>query len=1314
MGKFSKIFHHIESKDLRNKYEQKKVAKIKEQKKLQEEIIRNVKIKKYAASAMEQVKYNWRSTFDSGAALREGMTTSDVATISVPPKEGDGVVSTVDAIDSTSYATQITDLFGDGVNRDGNVGSVIRNSGSGTGQNGGFDVGGQYLSFQGNGYNDTGHALRWAGLAPIDSTEVDTLEITAIVGNDSNGGEDPDAPGEELYVMYQTPAMSQPQFLIQNPDGSIAQGKSASSTDDVIIPLGAANNSGLNKYAVQIPAYARAEGTQFILIQVASSGTGFDNYGITNINFQRKTPVNVVVPLDNPQASSFIRGADEGSSPKKRKKDVNDKLEASDEYTQATFGNEFPGQEVRVGGEDPFKGAEIGDDVEPSPIGRTEVAKTFSRFADSSDEKKSFGDFNNQTPTASTTQSEPEPEPTTPSTQTTMAPTSDDGEPIPVKNIGAKSVGVVQGADAANLDTQEPEPEPTQSSIIQTPEPIDPKATEPKPEDINLSDDEKEGLSPEQQKEKEEEKKQNWFQKTFGKVIDYTKEFLDNILFSLDDVKGVDDILGWVSNAIMTSAGGVFQMLEQIPGIDMEYVSGGSTAGKMHNNISIFRSVISGKVINHVPTVPELQLFRNYITPDLFTEGHRSYVPISSVRHEYADKNIYVLDGKVYNNREEGATDLTDGKEFGKYLPVNVGGYVTNAPEGIGGHGTGYAQMIIPEDGSEPYLHYYDYNYHNLKNPDDLPGGIGRATTSVGSDVAHFLGLLMKVPHGGVSRAAALAQQKFIDKFNNLGNEKSFLGEGWPEGIHGAALTDFKVPLKSLPESTQKYIASHPLSWTPERMENMSEEYLYEQLDILLEKEGIVYRDSDSGDSYFKGIIKILNTKGINADPKFVKAFTGIDETWKKGQELDKEYKEIPKKPGFGLAFQKAGDAWKSLLDDRKKATEREELNKYISKNVKIPNPETDGDDRPDWGEWINSKEGKRHDQLQAEQKKLNDAASDYYRTTTQPAANKFFAYQDTLERKGNKVVGTDEQIKKFIELKTAYENASNEYDRLFALQDKPMMEADALLSAFIEDYDRRMAIWKPYLEEIDRVYRGVVEAYQPLIDEAYEKYTITHETDENGKYVNGGDYTDENGKTYPGYGTFYEDIDTRIAENNELADQYWDTYSSYGYRYLAETIDPFLVNKQFKGKTIDWTPGKKGTGNIPGGYRSDGAQSQPRGYSYGGFDASFAGSGGGRSGRRNDRRRGTAFQESNLYERLKNKSFFNPDDIKPEFPENPPPKLDPKTGMHPEYGKKAKRYGKLDPISANSMPLTGDPEIDAVVKKQKTINRIKKMARNK
>ena len=360
MGKFSKIFHHIESKDLRNKHEQKKAAKIQEEKKRKE-------FKQYLVSTMETKKYNWR----------EGMTTSDVSTINVEKAPGDGTVTAVDTIDASSYTTTVTGVFEPGDSFGGNTGSQIRDSGSGSGQNGGFALGQQYLSFQGDGYNETGHAIRWAGLSSIDSTEVDTLEIDAIVGNDSNGGEDPDAAGEDLYVMYKTPAMNQFMFTIRKPDGSFAPGKDGNSTDDVIIPLGASGNSGLNKYSVEIPDFARAKGTEFMLIQLVSSGTGFDNYGITKINFQRRTPLTVVVPLDNPEASSFIRSAPPKSTPKKRKKDVDDKLQASDDYTGATFGNDFPGREVRVGGEDPFASAKIGDDVEPSPQSRSQVKKAF-------------------------------------------------------------------------------------------------------------------------------------------------------------------------------------------------------------------------------------------------------------------------------------------------------------------------------------------------------------------------------------------------------------------------------------------------------------------------------------------------------------------------------------------------------------------------------------------------------------------------------------------------------------------------------------------------------------------------------------------------------------------------------------------------------------------------------------------------------------------------------------------------------------------------------------------------------------------------
>tara|TARA_A100001515_G_scaffold101587_1_gene82250 strand:- start:54 stop:2672 length:2619 start_codon:yes stop_codon:yes gene_type:complete len=50
-------------------------------------------------------------------------------------------------------------------------------------------------------------------------------------------------------------------------------------------------------------------------------------------------------------------------------------------------------------------------------------------------------------------------------------------------------------------------------------------------------------------------------------------------------------------------------------------------------------------------------------------------------------------------------------------------------------------------------------------------------------------------------------------------------------------------------------------------------------------------------------------------------------------------------------------------------------------------------------------------------------------------------------------------------------------------------------------------------------------------------------------------------------------------------------------------------------------------------------------------------------------------------------------------YPDKEPAKLDPKTGMHPEYGKKYK-HDKLDPQSAESMPMQGNPEIDANIAK--------------
>ena len=78
------------------------------------------------------------------------------------------------------------------------------------------------------------------------------------------------------------------------------------------------------------------------------------------------------------------------------------------------------------------------------------------------------------------------------------------------------------------------------------------------------------------------------------------------------------------------------------------------------------------------------------------------------------------------------------------------------------------------------------------------------------------------------------------------------------------------------------------------------------------------------------------------------------------------------------------------------------------------------------------------------------------------------------------------------------------------------------------------------------------------------------------------------------------------------------------------------------------------------------------------------------------------------LYEKYKAKeykldktisAFRKPTDVAPEYPKTDPPEMDPETGMHPKYGKKYK-HDKLDPHSAEAMPPTGDPVIDANIKR--------------
>ena len=334
MSRYSRIFHHINVEDVKRKRQDKILSELWEEERIKEE-------KEYIAAEMKKWRYDWRED------LKEQMTTAGVMSSEVPG-EGDTDLATIDAALTASYAVPEgqTVYFQ-------NTG--IQPNGPGTWTNG-FDVGGDYLGFgfdSGSNPNDP----RFAALAPIDSSEYDTIVVKGIRGTDYNGGEDPDEEGAELQVYYQLPGGSMVPLNV-NPDG-----ETDSDISTTIIPIGN-EDLGLKNWELSIPSYAQAKNTRFILYQRLHSGVYWDNYGITQVYYRRVKPMNVVISLDSPAASSFIRvgqSPTEKTSPKKRKKKVEEILAASRGYTTQQWEADFPGSRTTLS--EPTTGPEtkIGD-----------------------------------------------------------------------------------------------------------------------------------------------------------------------------------------------------------------------------------------------------------------------------------------------------------------------------------------------------------------------------------------------------------------------------------------------------------------------------------------------------------------------------------------------------------------------------------------------------------------------------------------------------------------------------------------------------------------------------------------------------------------------------------------------------------------------------------------------------------------------------------------------------------------------------------------------------------------------------------------
>ena len=289
---------------------------------VEEECIEKVEEVRVNVKVPEKLKSNWRNE------LSEAMTTSGLIAVTLNPT--DAPLTALDGGDTASFNN---DNGGPnlGSDNDGLSGCAVVSSGTGSGSNGGFNLGQNYLAFNQSSFDDGDEAgtqnLRFAVMAPMDASRATTLEVTAIVGNGSNGGDAPES-GEDIVLAYASGANAS--TTIQDDQGN----------DIVVVPY---NGSGsLRTYSVTIPADYRIPNISFILRsrQNTLSLSTQDNYGITEIKLKRTVPASVFVSLDSPEATNFIRTDPimQGLSAEGRRKKLEDMLDAGDEYLLKQLG----------------------------------------------------------------------------------------------------------------------------------------------------------------------------------------------------------------------------------------------------------------------------------------------------------------------------------------------------------------------------------------------------------------------------------------------------------------------------------------------------------------------------------------------------------------------------------------------------------------------------------------------------------------------------------------------------------------------------------------------------------------------------------------------------------------------------------------------------------------------------------------------------------------------------------------------------------------------------------------------------------------
>lgn len=304
MNTYSKALRYISIKDVKQKHHQKLIEKkIEEEKKKEEE--------KYIVSVMEEKRYDWRKEL-----IDEGMTTSNFY--------NNGQQGEVDLSTSVDVPAEFT-------------GDIIP------------------------GHNFT--ISRFAEV-PVDYSNHNSIEVNISGGGGASYWSD-NTPGRFTPGVYAV-------FYALDNNGNLIglNGDLNGGYPRTVPPFGTLPtidtllNSGTN--TLEIPSNLKQGNLRLLIYQNANTDPNIVG-GITppttfnSITLRGKTPVNVFVPIDSPEAVSFVRTGSGNLSPAEKLNRLKEMLKASDNYLQKMYGSDFPGTGAEPPGESRFTSQQLSD-----------------------------------------------------------------------------------------------------------------------------------------------------------------------------------------------------------------------------------------------------------------------------------------------------------------------------------------------------------------------------------------------------------------------------------------------------------------------------------------------------------------------------------------------------------------------------------------------------------------------------------------------------------------------------------------------------------------------------------------------------------------------------------------------------------------------------------------------------------------------------------------------------------------------------------------------------------------------------------------